>query len=165
MTHQNQSENHSISSNQLGEEDVSKLLKRVDDEIARLIREDPFLQHLPENVQTQELKDQVDLANGRAWRIFIQREDGQSYGIIVDINSKVRDLKQSFQRHFSLCQKRANYSFVDSNKKISWRYIWRTYNLSFDGEELVNDGALIKNYGIHNKAVLFFKKRRKNKFR
>lgn len=44
---------------------------------------------------------------------------------------------------------------------ISWRYIWRTYFLEFDGSLLDDDTKLLSNYGIRNKSVLNFVKKAK----
>lgn len=45
--------------------------------------------------------------------------------------------------------------------KISWRYIWRTYFLEFNGIILDDDNQLLSHYNIRNKSVLGFVKRTK----
>lgn len=46
--------------------------------------------------------------------------------------------------------------------KISWRYIWRTYYLEFDGDPLTDDRQILAHYGIRNKSVLRFVKKVKH---
>lgn len=43
---------------------------------------------------------------------------------------------------------------------ISWRYIWRTYLLDFHGTRLTDDNQLVNAYGIGNKSVLKFVKKK-----
>ncbi|KAG9307799.1 hypothetical protein G9A89_023364 [Geosiphon pyriformis] len=42
------------------------------------------------------------------------------------------------------------------NKKISWRYIWNSYCLMFEGQRLLNDKARIQELGIRSASVLKF---------
>lgn len=46
--------------------------------------------------------------------------------------------------------------------KISWRYIWRTYYLEYDGEPLTDDSQLLSHYGVRNKSNLRFIKKSKH---
>lgn len=51
---------------------------------------------------------------------------------------------------------------IDYNqmRKISWRHIWRTYILEFNGIRLENENTLLKDYGItHNNSILKFTKK------
>lgn len=52
-----------------------------------------------------------------------------------------------------------NSNTLNSNKKISWRYIWRTYLLDNNGQPLIDDNQLLINYGVVNKTILKFIKR------
>lgn len=70
----------------------------------------------------------------------------------------VRELKRAIARHFELYQQR-----IGNKIKISWKYIWKTYNLNFDGIILDDDSSNIDNYNVTNKTVLTFKKKRKKK--
>lgn len=70
----------------------------------------------------------------------------------------MRDLKKAVARHFEINQKR------NQNKvKISWKYIWKTYNLCYDSTVLENDDDCIQHYGVVNKVKLQFKKKRRKK--
>lgn len=78
----------------------------------------------------------------------------------VPQSSTVRALKKSIARHFELLQQR-----FGPKVKISWKYIWKTYNLCFDGIRLDEENSSIDSYGVCNKVTLTFKKKnRKNKY-
>lgn len=72
------------------------------------------------------------------------------------------DLKRAIKRHTNLCFTRDNIK-----KKISWRHVWKKYNLCFNNVQLLNDNENLKTYGITNKAELYYVKkyREKNKLR
>lgn len=54
----------------------------------------------------------------------------------------------------------SNRDHADHNiTNISWRYIWRTYHLDFDGNALANDQLLLSHYGVRNKSILRFVKK------
>lgn len=79
------------------------------------------------------------------------------YFQIPQQNTTVLDLKKAIQRAFTLRQKRQH-----SKTKISWKYIWETYNLQFKSEVLRDDNALVSEYSIKNKSdIKFIKKLRK----
>uniref|UniRef100_A0A803VZN2 Small nuclear ribonucleoprotein U11/U12 subunit 25 n=1 Tax=Ficedula albicollis TaxID=59894 RepID=A0A803VZN2_FICAL len=45
---------------------------------------------------------------------------------------------------------------------LSWKYIWRTYHLTYNGEKLADDRKKLREYGIRNRdEVSFIKKLRK----
>lgn len=78
----------------------------------------------------------------------------------VPQNASVRDLKKAVARHFAIYQKRKQIKV-----KISWKYIWKTYNLCYDSTVLENDNDCIQYYGVVNKVTLQFKKKRREKGR
>nr|XP_020667649.1 U11/U12 small nuclear ribonucleoprotein 25 kDa protein [Pogona vitticeps] len=56
-----------------------------------------------------------------------------------------------------LCQEREG-----GIQHISWKYVWRTYSLSFFGEKLDDDQKKLRECGIRNRdEVTFVKKLRK----
>lgn len=73
-------------------------------------------------------------------------------------NIHVLGLKKAIARHFEIYQQR-----IRNKVKISWRYIWKTYDLDFGGVILDNDFSSIDEYGVTNKVTLKFKKKRKKK--
>lgn len=76
----------------------------------------------------------------------------------VPQSATVSDLKKAIARYFEIYQKR-----IKNKVKISWKYIWKTYDLNYDGIILDCDHTSIDEYGVTNKVTLTFKKRRKKK--
>lgn len=92
---------------------------------------------------------------------------------VPESRTTVLELKKAIQKHYETKQWRLRnrklYGPIDTaikpgtsidNTTISWRYIWRTYVLSFDGQLLSNDNELLKTHGIKNKSTLKFIKKK-----
>lgn len=73
-------------------------------------------------------------------------------------NITVKGLKKAVARHFDIFQQR-----IGSKTKISWKYIWKTYDLCYDSIILDDDLSNIETYGVTNKVLLTFKKKKKKK--
>ncbi|KPI94565.1 U11/U12 small nuclear ribonucleoprotein 25 kDa protein [Papilio xuthus] len=109
-----------------------ELLEITESSLFKLLNYDSLLCDLPSDIIIEEILSQVPQT------------------------ASVGDLKKAIARHFEIHQKRTG-----SKVKISWKYIWKTYNLSFDGIILDNNANPIEDYGVSNKTTLTFKKRRK----
>lgn len=70
------------------------------------------------------------------------------------MKATVLDLKKAVQRYMNLQLARKG-----SKVKISWKYIWRTYCLTFRKERLVNDSVFLTDIGIKNKCKIGFIKK------
>lgn len=68
----------------------------------------------------------------------------------------MRDLKRAIQRAFNLKQQR-----LKSKTKVSWRYVWRTYQLQHEGNVMRDDRELVASYGVRNKSEIRFVKKLK----
>ncbi|CAK1544318.1 unnamed protein product [Leptosia nina] len=120
---------------------------------------DSLLNDLPLDIVTEEILLLTAVEHGKCITIYISRENEQKLKVIVPQNATVRELKKAIQRHFELYQRR-----IGLGVKISWKYIWKTYQLQFDGIILDDENSSIDNYGVNNKVTLAFrKKRKKNK--
>ncbi|KAI5640660.1 hypothetical protein NE865_06978 [Phthorimaea operculella] len=135
-----------------------ELLEITKSSLYTLLKCDPLLSDLPSDIVLDEVLSQIAVEHGQAITVFISREQEPILKVIVPQNSSVRDLKKAVVRHFQLYQNRTG-----SKVKISWKYIWKTYDLSFDSIILDDDDSLIENYGVVNKVVLTFKKKRRKK--
>ncbi|KAK2580232.1 hypothetical protein KPH14_012488 [Odynerus spinipes] len=143
--------------------DHHELVKLTKEAIDNLIESDPFLSGLPLNVTVEEIKAQIAVAQGQAITLFLNRGELPKLSVVVPTHTTtVLDLKRAIKRHTNLCFKRDNVK-----KKISWKHVWRKYNLCFDNVQLSNDNENLKTYGITNKAELYYVKkyREKNKLR
>ncbi|XP_014369033.2 U11/U12 small nuclear ribonucleoprotein 25 kDa protein [Papilio machaon] len=133
-----------------------ELLEITESSLFKLLNYDSLLCDLPSDIIIEEILSQIAVEHGQSIRIFISREDEPALKVIVPQTASVGDLKKAIARHFEIHQKR-----IGSKVKISWKYIWKTYNLSFDGIILDNNANPIEDYGVTNKTTLTFKKRRK----
>ncbi|XP_047514219.1 U11/U12 small nuclear ribonucleoprotein 25 kDa protein-like [Pieris napi] len=122
--------------------------------LCTLISTDPVLGDLPLDVITEEILLLTAAEHGKCITIFIRRENEPPLRVIVPQSATVRELKKSIARHFELSQKRNG-----PQVKISWKYIWKTYDLCFDGITLDDENGSIDSYGVSNKESLTFKKR------
>ncbi|OXB74521.1 UNVERIFIED_CONTAM: hypothetical protein H355_001903 [Colinus virginianus] len=138
---------------ELAHADVLELFQAA---LARLVR-DPLLCDLPPQVTPEEIGSQVALEYGQAMTVRVCKADGESMPVVVVQNATVLDLKKALRRHVQLRQARRG-----GVQHLSWRYIWRTYHLTFGGEKLADDGKKLREYGIRNRdEVSFVKKLRK----
>uniref|UniRef100_A0A8D0BM64 Small nuclear ribonucleoprotein U11/U12 subunit 25 n=1 Tax=Salvator merianae TaxID=96440 RepID=A0A8D0BM64_SALMN len=123
--------------------------------LARLVR-DPLLCDLPAQVTPEEISSQIALEYGQAMTVRVRTADASEapMPVVVVQNATVLELKKALQRFVQLRQERAG-----GVPHISWRYIWRTYCLSFGGEKLTDDGKKLREYGIRNRDEVSFVKR------
>ncbi|KAG7208358.1 hypothetical protein KM043_014593 [Ampulex compressa] len=139
-------------------QDLIKLTKQAIDDI---VESDPLLSGLPSDVTLEELKAQIAVAQGQAITLYLDRGDLPKLGIVVPPhNTTVLDLKRAVKRHTTLSLKRENVK-----KKISWKHVWKKYDLCFLDIKLSNNNENIKAYGIANKAELHYVKKRREKNR
>lgn len=135
----------------LTHEEVMTYLKG---QISDIVDQDPLLNDLPNDVTPEEVNLKIALEYGQAMSVFVKKGTGETLPIVVMQNATVRELKNAIKRHVTLQLQR------DGNpKKISWRFVWRGYWLSYAGEKLTDDRKRLKEYGIQNRAEVSFVKR------
>ncbi|XP_003229301.1 U11/U12 small nuclear ribonucleoprotein 25 kDa protein [Anolis carolinensis] len=140
------------------EEAHAEVLEFWQEGLARLVR-DPLLCDLPAQVTPEEISSQVALEYGQAMTVRVRRADAPEapLPVVVVQNASVLDLKRALRRFVQLRQEREG-----GIQHISWRYLWRTYCLTFGGEKLTDDRKKLREYGIRNRdEVTFVKKIRK----
>ncbi|KAI2666066.1 U11/U12 small nuclear ribonucleoprotein 25 kDa protein [Labeo rohita] len=122
-----------------------------------LMVQDPLLCDLPIQVTLEEVNSQVALEYGQAMTVRVCKADGEVMPIVVVQSATVLDLKKAIRRYMELKQQREG-----GVKHISWKYVWRTFHLVFNGEKLEDDKRKLKDYGIRNRdEVTFLKKLRR----
>lgn len=126
----------------------------ADKKIHALISNDPLLNNLHPEVTTDELKSYLALEHGQAMSLVVHKADGDYYTVVVEQKATVLDLKKAIRRHVTLRMARRGVKRV-----LSWKYVWKTYWLSFDGEFLKDDKALLRDFGIRNNSQLSFVKK------
>lgn len=136
-----------------------QLFASIDQKLESLIKNDPLLCHLPQDVTTGELEDLIGLHSGQKMAVWLQTEDS-SLRVIVDNDANVRQLKRSIRKWFTFNYKRK----ITKNKvNINWKHVWRAYCLVFDGQTLTHDSMPIKSIGIANKSRISFCRKKFNK--
>uniref|UniRef100_A0A8C1WF85 Small nuclear ribonucleoprotein 25 n=1 Tax=Cyprinus carpio TaxID=7962 RepID=A0A8C1WF85_CYPCA len=122
-----------------------------------LMVQDPLLCDLPIQVTLEEVNSQVALEYGQAMTVRVCKADEEVMPIVVVQSATVLDLKKAIRRYMELKQQREG-----GVKHISWKYVWRTFHLVFNGEKLEDDKRKLKDYGIKNRdEVTFLKKLRR----
>lgn len=136
------------------------LLEISQSSLRRLIAADPLLSDLPVDVTTEEVLAQIAVAQGQSITVTVTRYSESPLNVVIpQKGTTVLDLKKAIKRTFTLKQQRQR-----SKTKISWGYIWRTYNLQNveTGRVMKDDKKEVSEYGIVNKSELrFVKKLRK----
>lgn len=137
-------------------------MRIVNKHLAALIKTDPLLCELPEDVTTDEAKSLIALHHGQSMMIYVRRFDGKVYKVIVEQLASVLDLKKAVERTFNLQNKRRPESAF-RDVRISWRYVWKSFWLYFEGQKLTENKAKLKDYGVRNNSEITFIKRLRNK--
>jgi len=100
--------------------------------------------------------EQVDtliaLELGTAFEITILRCGLEPLKMVVRQNATIADIKNLIVLQVTRALKEKG----RRNKKISWKYIWKTYCLMFEGQKLLEDKARIQEIGIRSGSVLRF---------
>ena len=130
----------------------NNFIEFVNDSIASIIKNDPLLDDLPQNITTEELQQIVQLEHGQALKIYIKREDEKIIEIIINRESTFHQFKKVFQKQFCLWLKRNNQEKI----KINWKYFWKNYNFVFDGRQLSEDNVKIIDMGFYNNCQIRF---------
>lgn len=82
-------------------------------------------------------------------KLSILKLDGSCFEVHVARSATVAELKEAVEEVFSLSPK-------EGQGKISWSHVWGHFCLCFDGQKLLNDKALIRNFGIKDGDQLKF---------
>ncbi|XP_071528332.1 uncharacterized protein [Panulirus ornatus] len=122
--------------------------------LSQLLQDDPILADLHPQVTLEEVNALIELEHGRAMKVYIEKDDGGFWSIVIPREATVHDLKQGLKHHVALVLSRKG-----AKNKISWRYIWKTYWLCYNGEKLTDDNTRLLEFGIRNKSTLTFVKK------
>ncbi|CAH2306778.1 U11 U12 small nuclear ribonucleo 25 kDa, partial [Pelobates cultripes] len=108
-----------------------------------MLVQDPLLCDLPIQVTLEEINSQIALEFGQAMTVRICKADGEIMPVVVVQNATVLDLKRAIQRFIQLKHQREG-----GIQHISWKYVWKTYQLSFSGEKLADDDKRLHEIGV-----------------
>ncbi|XP_075686183.1 U11/U12 small nuclear ribonucleoprotein 25 kDa protein isoform X2 [Rhinoderma darwinii] len=122
-----------------------------------MLVQDPLLCDLPIQVTLEEINSQIALEFGQAMTVRVCKADGEVMLVVIQ-NATVLDLKRAIQRYVQLKHQREG-----GIQHFSWKYVWKTYQLSFSGEKLENEEKSLREYGIKNRDEVVFVKKLKKK--
>ncbi|CAN2391197.1 U11 U12 small nuclear ribonucleoprotein 25 kDa [Pristimantis euphronides] len=148
---------------EMGEEDAEEELPHAEvvdifQEGLAMLVQDPLLCDLPIQVTLEEINSQIALEFGQAMTVRVCKADGEVMPVVVTQNATVLDLKRAIQRYVQLKHHREG-----GIQHISWKYVWKTYQLSFSGEKLDNDEKSLRECGVKNRDEVVFVKKLKKK--
>ncbi|XP_042231388.1 U11/U12 small nuclear ribonucleoprotein 25 kDa protein-like isoform X1 [Homarus americanus] len=132
----------------------AELKKFFQGALSQLLQDDPILTDLHPQVTLEEVNALIELEHGRAMKIYVEKADKGFWSVVIPREATVYDLKQGLKHHVALALSRRGVK-----KKISWRYIWKTYWLCYNGEKLTDDNSKLLEFEIRNKSVLTFVKK------
>ncbi|KAK8954687.1 hypothetical protein KSP39_PZI002585 [Platanthera zijinensis] len=82
-------------------------------------------------------------------KLTILKLDGTSFDVHVSREASVLELKMAVEEVFCQSQNRPN-------ENISWSHVWGQFCLSYEGLKLIEEKALLKNFGIKDGDQLQF---------
>uniref|UniRef100_A0A1B6CTK3 SNRNP25 ubiquitin-like domain-containing protein n=1 Tax=Clastoptera arizonana TaxID=38151 RepID=A0A1B6CTK3_9HEMI len=131
---------------------TNKTLKEV-------FEKDSMLNNIPTDITLDEVMEKIAVIHGLSMTIYVMRADGEEIPVVVKHkDATVQDLKQA------ICRQMIRRLNRKSQKvKVSWRFVWKSYDLVIGKQRLKNDKTLLADWNIKNKSRIFFVKRLKKK--
>lgn len=154
------------------------------DRLRAILERTPLLRDIACDITPDELAAEIAFINGDSIKVYVHREPYAKLKVIVPRQCTVWQLKAAIRRCFETQQQRhpTTQQFNDKdtsskrsshhdrqrhqcdsidvrNVKISWKYIWRTYYLRYNGTALIDNEKKLSDYDVRNKAALDFVKK------
>ncbi|GAB6025867.1 U11/U12 small nuclear ribonucleoprotein [Chamberlinius hualienensis] len=133
-------------------------MEMVLNKLTNIVTMDPLLKDVPTPLMLDEINALIALEYGQAMTVNVVKADGEVLPVIVKQSARVFELKRAIRRATELKLMRSK-----TPVKISWRYVWKTYWLYFQGQKLDKDHKYLKDYGVTNRETVTFLKRLKEK--
>ncbi|KAG2207403.1 hypothetical protein INT47_006878 [Mucor saturninus] len=127
-----------------------ELLIELQGQIDQLL-ESHELQDLTSWPTEGELDTLIAVEQGQAFHITLQRDPLPSIPLTVLQSSSVLQIKHMIRLQLEKMEKNKG-----RHRRISWKYIWRSYCLMFDHTKLSDDNAVVSQLGIKQDSVLRF---------
>ncbi|XP_056686621.1 U11/U12 small nuclear ribonucleoprotein 25 kDa protein-like [Spinacia oleracea] len=113
--------------------------------------DDPILSDVPMKPSLSDVDTLISLELGSAMRISVLKLDSTSFDVVVMNSATVKDLK--------LCIKKKVTEMEQSqmgHRHISWKHVWANYCLLYQNEKLLNESAVLQDFGIRNNSQVQF---------
>ncbi|CEG82444.1 hypothetical protein RMATCC62417_16514 [Rhizopus microsporus] len=128
------------------------LAEELKEKINQLLN-DELLSDVSPSLSEKEIDSLIAVEKGQAFRIRVEREPLRPINLIVGQSYSVKDIKKLIQVTVERMEKEEK---TGRKRRISWKFIWRTYCLIFDGTKLLDDNAIVSQLGIKQHSVLKF---------
>lgn len=148
-------------------------------ELKSLVESDVILADLDiENLSAEDLENLVALHHGQGMHLKIARGDDTYLPVVIRRDATLLQLRKQIRietvkemktnNKMELERKKRTVkksrTFRSSPERISWKSLWRTYGLRFDGEILMDLEKRLSDVGVQNGSTLTFVKLKTCKF-
>ncbi|XP_042519356.1 U11/U12 small nuclear ribonucleoprotein 25 kDa protein isoform X1 [Macadamia integrifolia] len=112
---------------------------------------DPILADVPKKTTLADVDTLINLELGSAMRISIVKMDNTTFDVAVLNSATVKDLKLAIKRKTNDMEQSQM-----GHRHISWRHVWANFCLSHNNEKLIDDNALLQDFGIRSGSQVHF---------
>ncbi|KAI8993627.1 hypothetical protein BDB01DRAFT_847478 [Pilobolus umbonatus] len=123
--------------------------QQLQEQIDSLLK-DELLQDIPRPVTIEVLDTLISIEQGDAFNI---RVDRHPLAPIVSKSSTLGDIKRHIRLKLEQMEKAER---KGRQRRISWKYIWRSYCLMLDNQKLLDNSKKLTQLNIRQNAVLKF---------
>lgn len=113
--------------------------------------DDPILSDVPKKPTLSDVDILVHLEKGSAMKISVLKLDGSSFDVAVLNSANVKDLKLAIKKKTNEIEQAQM-----GHRHISWRHVWGNFCLAYHNEKLIDDGAVLQDFGIRNNSQVRF---------
>ncbi|KAI9488395.1 hypothetical protein BDB00DRAFT_848254 [Zychaea mexicana] len=133
------------------EQEQEALLEQELKERLDVLLKDELLADVPSSPTIEQVDTLTAIEEGRAYRITVDRGPLEPLSIVVNQASSVNDIKRLIRNAID-----RDRTATTTKTKISWKYIWRSHCLMFNGQRLLDNNAVVSQLGISQGSVLKF---------
>ena len=136
-------------------------------QIKSLVASDPLLNDLPiETLTSEDLENLIALHHGQGMHLKVLRGDDTHLQLVVRRDATLRQLRRQIRQATvkelnDEKDRKERRTFSCSPSRISWKHVWKTYGLKFDGAVLEDMDLKLTDVGIKNGSTLTFVKLKK----
>ncbi|PIA59076.1 hypothetical protein AQUCO_00400141v1 [Aquilegia coerulea] len=113
--------------------------------------QDPILSDVPNKPTLTEVDTLISLELGSAMKLSVAKMDGTSFDVAVLNSATVTDLKIAIKKKTNEMEQSKM-----GHRHISWRHVWANFGLSHHNEKLIDDNAVLQDFGIRNNSQVHF---------
>ncbi|BFI15104.1 U11/U12 small nuclear ribonucleoprotein 25 kDa protein [Marchantia polymorpha subsp. ruderalis] len=113
--------------------------------------DDPVLADVPKKPTVADIDKLIGVELGSAMKLSILKMDNTSFDVAVLNTASVRELKAELEKKVDSMEQGQL-----GHRHISWKHVWGNFCLTYNNEKLLNDDALLREFGIKNNDQLHF---------